>query len=141
MEPNKFFLKAWAVGSVTAPLVNSLQAVPVYRGGAKGIVTVKKGLGYLLKQESLVVFADIAYTDGYDKAGPIYEGFLAMGELYRKKTGRSLPFIPLLIDDAGRRIHAGQPVTVDDFKRDREEAAKALEEAINFPQKVKTEVG
>ncbi len=133
-KEKKFDFKAWVAGSVTAPLVNSLQSVPVYRGSSQSTATLKHGLKHLMNQESLIVFADVNYTDTGDTPGPIYQGFLLLGELYRKKTGKSVKFIPLRIHDDSRCITAGAPITVDDYRTQGEQAAVNIREAIFPPQ-------
>ena len=126
-----FSLAAHVMGRIAPPMMKSLQAVPVYRESLQSVKTIKQGLKYLLKNESLIVYPDIHYMDGYDQPSDIYEGFLYMGELYFKKTGRKLSFIPLLIDDQNRRITAGQPITVTDYRRESASAAEHLKAHIN----------
>lgn len=130
-EGKRFSLLAWCLGWILPPLMASLQAIPVYRDGMKTITTMKKGLQYLLKQESLIVYPDVGYTDGYDKPGEIYNGFLYIGELYYKRTGKPLQFVPLILDDENRRILVGTPLTITDFRAQKEEVAAKLKEAIN----------
>lgn len=127
----KFSLPAHVLSWVMPPLARSLQAVPVYRDGLKSMTTIKQGFAYLCKGESLIIYPDIHYMDGYDKPSEIYEGFLYMGELYHKKTGKMLPFAPLLIDDQNRLITAGQPISITNYRRERTTAAEYLKEQIN----------
>ena len=130
-KKKKFNLKAWFVGNVTYFAMRSLRAVPVYRKNSGAIVTFRKGMEYLLANESLIVWPDIEYTADKEKKSEIYEGFLYFGQLYRKKTGKSLRFVPLIIDDNNHQIIAGNPVIVDDFKKEAHEAAEKLREEIN----------
>lgn len=131
-KAQKFNLAAHVMSWIMPPLTKSLQAVPVYRGGIQSMSTIKQGLNYLLKQESLMVYPDIHYTDLYDKPSDIYEGFLAMGELYFKKTGKKLSFVPLRIDDKKRRIIAGEPVCITNYRREGTAAAAHLKSQINW---------
>lgn len=128
----KFSLAAHVMSWITPPLMKSLQAVPVYRNGLQSMTTIKQGLKYLLKNESLIVYPDIHYMDGYDKPSDIYEGFLYIGELYYKKTGKKLSFVPLLIDDQNRSIIAGQPVSITNYRQDGAAAAEHLQKQINW---------
>ena len=128
----KFSLPAHVLSWVMPPLTRSLQAVPVYRDGLKSMTTIKRGLAYLRKGESLIIYPDIHYMDGYDKPSEIYEGFLYIGELYYKKTGKMLSFVPLLIDDQNRHITAGQPVSITNYRQERTAAAEHLKEQINW---------
>ena len=131
-KAKKFSLAANVMGWIMPPLAKSLQAIPVYRDGVQSMKTIMQGLKYLLKKESLIVYPDIHYMDKYDKPSEIYEGFLYMGELYYKKTGKKLSFIPLLIDNQNRRITAGQPISLINYRQERSAAAKHLQEQINW---------
>ncbi len=130
-KERKFSLLAHIMSWIDPPLMHSMQGVPVYREGTQSISTLKRGLNYLLQGESLVIYPDVNYTAGYDQPSEIYEGFLCMGELYYKKTGKQLQFIPLIIDDQNRRLCAGAPVTLHKFREDGQEVAQKLKQAIN----------
>ena len=121
---------AWLAGIFFPPLVHSSQAVPVHRDN-NSYSTLKAGLHHLMKDEPLAVWPDIAYTANYGKTSEIYHGFLFLGELYFRRTGESLPFIPLVVDDKNRRLIAGTPITCDNFRQNGDAAAEALKEAIN----------
>ncbi len=137
----KFNLAAHVMGWIAPPMMKSLQAVPVYRDGLKSTTTIKHGLHYLLKNESLIVYPDVNYMDGYDKPSEIYEGFLFMGELYFKKTGKLLSFVPLLIDDKNRRIAAGQSISITNYRKEGPAAAKHLKQQINWGQTTQSRSG
>lgn len=131
-KPRKFSLAAHVMSWVAPPMMRSLQGVPVYRNGTQAIATLKSGLKYLLKGESLIVYPDVDYTGNYGKPSEIYEGFLYMGELYHKKTGKTLRFIPLTIDDEKRQIHSGSPVVLLNYRQEIQEAAETIKHAINM---------
>lgn len=135
-KAKKFSLVAHVLSWLAPPLMKSLQAVPVYREGLRSMTTIKQSLAYLLKGESLIVYPDIHYMDSYEKPSEIYEGFLYLGELYYKKTGKRLSFVPLLIDDENRRITAGASISITDYRTEGAVVAKQLKERINW-QKVK----
>lgn len=131
-KPRKFSLLAHIMGRICPALMASVQGVPVYRNGTQSVATLKCGLKYLLKGESLIVYPDIVYTGNYDRISEIYDGFLFLGDLYYKKTGMPLAFVPLLIDDKKRQIIEGKPICVSNFRRDRQTAASSLKAAINM---------
>lgn len=130
-KARKFSLLAHIMSWIDPPLMRSMQGVPVYREGTQSISTLKRGLNCLLQGESLVIYPDVHYTAGYDQPSEIYEGFLCMGELYYKKTGKLLQFVPLRIDDQSRQLCAGTPVTLRNFRSEGQEAAQKLKQAIN----------
>ena len=131
-KARKFSLVAHFMSLLAPPLMKSLQAVPVYRDGLKSMATIKRGLKHLLESEHLIVFPDIQYRQGYDTPSAIYEGFLYIGELFYKKTGEKLSFVPLLIDDQNRRITAGTPVTLTNYRQEGAAAAEVLKAQINW---------
>ena len=130
-KPRRFSLAAHIMSWITPPMMRSLQAVPVYRDGIQSVTTVKEGMKYLLRNESLIVYPDIQYMDGYDKPSDIYDGFLYLGELYYRKTGKLLSFVPLVIDDRRHLITAGEPVCITDFRKEGPAAAACLKYRIN----------
>lgn len=131
-KPHKHDPLAWLAGWLTSKLVCSLQAVPVYRDH-QSIKTIRIGLEYLLRGESLIIWPDIHYTNGYDAPCTIYSGFLLLGELYERKTGQQLKFVPLYIDDHNRQILAHPAVSVSSFQQDQAEATALLQRLLNTP--------
>lgn len=132
-KPKKFSGLSWLVSGAAYRAFHSLKAVPVFRGGNGSIKTLRGGLKYLKKGESLIVFPDIDYTGKYGRESEIYEGFLYYGEMYRRSTGESLRFVPLYIDEHSRTITAGKAVTADE-RADIDKAAEELKAAINGRQ-------
>ena len=130
-KPPRFSLPAHVMSWITPPMMHSLQAVPVYRDGIQSLSTLKQGLKYLLKGENLIVYPDIDYTGNYEKPSQIYDGFLLLGELYYKKTGQPLAFIPLVVDDKNRQITEGAAIYVRDFRKESADAAGYLRKMIN----------
>jgi len=128
-KPRKHDFAAWLVGSVSARLHQSLGAVPVYRD-ANAVKTMRAGMKCLTSGEPMIVWPDIKYTSKYDQPCKIYNGFLFLGEMYERKTGKPLRFIPLTLDDKNRVIHEGEAIIVSDYKRDGEEATARLEAAL-----------
>lgn len=131
-KPRRFSLAAHFMGMIAPPMMSSLQAVPVYRNDSRSIATLRNSMRYLLKGESMIVFPDINYMDGYDKPSEIYSGFLYLGELFYKKTGNKLAFVPLIIDDLQKRIVDGIPVYITDFRKERDSAVQAIKNSINI---------
>lgn len=126
----KFNLWAWIAGKVTVRLLHSFQAAPVYRDN-RSISTIRQALKYLLRGDSMIVWPDRAYTQGYDKPCAIYSGFLYLGELYRTKTGRELPFVPLYVDDENHCIIQRPAMTIGSYKEEKDGIAERLARAID----------
>ena len=108
----------------------SIRAIPVYRGSVRIAKTLRLSVDALLRGEAIAVYPDIDYR-GETGDDSIYDGFLYLGELYRKRCGKSLRFVPIYIDDAGRKIEEFDAVTCDNFKEDAPRAKEYLRCAIN----------
>lgn len=110
-------------------LIKSMGGIPVYRRSAQVKKTFTKSLEALKRGESLIIYPDIDYTSTDDVPGQIYSGFLLIGQMYRKATGKNLQFVPLDVDMGRRALLMGNPVVFDgkrNFEKERERAAKAL---------------
>lgn len=129
-EPKKHSFLAWVVGSIVCKTLQSFHAVPTYRD-SNALKTIRGCLTHLMNGENVIVWPDIAYTEKYDQPCKIYNGFLILGEMYYKKTGKELKFIPLYIDDQNRQIIAREPVTLLSYKEECEQTAARLEYLLN----------
>jgi hypothetical protein len=107
------------LGSVVVPaFIHSLRAIPVYRGSASVIKTYRQSIAALLRGERIMIFPDVDYQSEGDENVRFYEGFLLLDKYYQAKTGAPLPFVPLYVDAARKRILKGAPVTFLAGERD-----------------------
>ena len=129
-EKKRFSPKAAisAFGIVAA--ARSIRAIPVYRGTIKITKTFRKAVDALLRGEPVVVYPDIDYSNDHGNE-EIYDGFLYLGELYKRKSGKSLRFVPIYVDDKGKALEEYDAVTVDDYKNESLRAKEYLRCAIN----------
>jgi len=134
MKWNKLFsaMMATICSMLVVPLIRSFKAVPVYRGIKMNIMkTFRIGNKFLLSGESLIVYPDINYTEGYDSKCDIYSGFLLLGKQYFLSTGKKLKFIPLIIDDNNKVIYSKSYFewngTSDDINLLKENIKKAIQ--------------
>ena len=129
--------KAYVASRVVPRIIKSLGAVPVYRGmDANSLQTMRCSLDYLKKGESVIVYPDIDYTAGYETESELYEGFLLLGQLYKRDTGKSLRFVPLYIDDTDRSVKEYRHITIDNFREERTQAYCYIKDAINGKESV-----
>jgi len=131
-KKKKHSFKAYAASRVVPRIMKSLKAIPVYRGAdANSMQTMRDALSYLEKNESVIVYPDTDYTAGYEKESEIYEGFLLLGQLYKRNTGKSLRFVPLYIDDERKSIIEARHITIDNFSASRAFAYDYIKASIN----------
>ena len=127
----KHSFRAWFLSLLINKIIISLEAIPVYRGDSTSISTFKKSMEYLLKNESIIVYPDIEYQSSYDTVSDIYDGFLYLSVLYKKKTGKSLKFVPLFIDEENRVVKAREYITIDNYKNEVKDVKEYLIREIN----------
>ncbi|HIV27632.1 MAG TPA: hypothetical protein IAA64_06655 [Candidatus Ornithocaccomicrobium faecavium] len=104
---------AWIAARASAffapKMVRSLRAIAVYRNGAKSMLTLRESIKALLAGESILLFPDVDYTSENGGVGELYKGFLLLERMYCAKTGKHLPFVPIVVKPR-KRIAIGQPV-------------------------------
>lgn len=127
---HRFSLWAYLASRIVPGLLRSVGAIPVYRGNMGAYKTLRCALEHLVRRQSVIVYPDIDYI-GRGGESEIYDGFLYLGELYKRRTGRSLRFIPIFIDDERATLTAYDAVFVDNFKEEAPRAKEYLKCAIN----------
>lgn len=128
----KHNFKAYVASRFVPRIIKSLGGIPVHRGAdANSMQTMRDSLFYLEKGESVIVYPDIDYTAGYETESELYEGFLLLGQLYKRNTGKSLRFVPLYIDDVGKRVKEYEHITIDDFRKERSMVYDYIKKSIN----------
>ena len=130
--PRIFALPAARILSWVVPgLCGSMGAIPVYRSTARVVTTFRKTLEALKAGMRIIIYPDVDYADPSDQIGALYEGYLVLGSLYHRATGKNLSFIPLRTEK--RRIFAGPPIEFDGAKprdAETERVARAIREAL-----------
>ncbi|MBS5585676.1 MAG: hypothetical protein KHX36_05590 [Clostridiales bacterium] len=73
------------------------------------MLTLRESIKALLAGESILLFPDVDYTSENGGVGELYKGFLLLERMYCAKTGKHLPFVPIVVKPR-KRIAIGQPV-------------------------------
>ena len=104
---------AWAAAAPTAAVLRALLvsngAVPVYRGSRRILETFDHSLRLLETGESLLICPDRDYENTTGD-GAYYEGFLKLDQMFFRRCGCHVAFVPLLTRGEERRIYRGAPV-------------------------------
>lgn len=119
---------AWAVSGYVSALMESMGAIPVYRGSLRIGDTFQATVAALQAGESVLIFPDVDYTDESEGIGAVYDGFLKVDRFWRRVSREPLRFVPLKLDPAGRRIVALAPVSFDPAADRRTELIRVREE-------------
>jgi len=130
-KKSKLNLKALFACGPVAKLVNSLKAVPVYRDPLATIKTFRSAMKYIQDNQSIIVYPDIKYTAKANEESDIYNGFLFLGELYFKRTGKHLKFIPIYINEKDNTINECESITIDNFRKGQEKVKNYIIKQIN----------
>lgn len=115
-------------------LVKSCRAIPVHRSLTHLKDTFHRSLDVLMRGESILIAPDVDYANESPLIGEMYEGFLQLDPMFRKRTGRPLPFIPLYCSPRRGELVAGAPVFFREgvpFSEERLRVARELADAIN----------
>jgi len=116
---------------VVPGLCGSMGAIPVYRSTARVVTTFRRTLEVLKAGRRVIIYPDVNYSDASEHMGALYEGYLMLGTLYHRATGRNLLFVPLRGEK--RRITAGEPIEYDGTlprAQETERVARAIREAL-----------
>lgn len=106
-------LAAWIMSRFVPSLVKNIGGIPVYRKSIQVKKTFRLSMEALLRGESVIIYPDIDYTSTDDMPGQIYTGFLLLGKLYRKDTGKNLSFVPVDVNMKRRAMTMGAPIVFD----------------------------
>ena len=130
--PRIFALPVARLLSFMVPgLCGSMGAIPVYRSSAKIVATFRMTVDALMAGSRIIIYPDVDYADPSGQMGALYEGYLFLGALYHRATGRNLAFIPLRSEK--RSIAVGESIEFDASKPRAEEiarVARAIREAL-----------
>jgi len=126
---------AFPVSFFVSKLLQSLQAIPVFRGSRDIITTIIQSISALMNGESLLICPDINYTDTGSEMGEMYDGFLNLDKYYMKKTKQHIAFVPLLISKSTHRIYVGEEIYFKDninFKKEKGEVFQRLKQEFSY---------
>lgn len=128
---------AWLVSGFVSALMESLGAIPVYRGTVRIGSTFKETVAALQAGDNVLVFPDVDYTDTSEGIGEVYDGFLLLERFWRKTSEEPLRFVPLKMDARSKRITEGRAVSFDrhaEWKSELLRVRSALQAEINRPE-------
>ena len=124
-KPMSFFVVA---------LLQSMRAIPVYRGSRDILKTLGQSVAALKKREPVLIFPDKDYQNESGVTTDIYDGFLFLEKLYWKAHREHVQFVPMYSDWSSKTVHFGAPISFTDgqsFKAQRPSVAEALQRSLN----------
>ncbi|MBQ7669903.1 MAG: hypothetical protein IJS45_04180 [Clostridia bacterium] len=99
------------VGKVLPQVLNEAGAIPVYHD-SRALRTVRESIDALNNGCDLVIFAEspVKYSEYVNE---LQTGFVDVGALYYKRTGKLLKYYPVYVEKKNRKISVGSPVVYD----------------------------
>lgn len=124
-----------ALSKITLPLLQNIGCISVDRHDARFSGAFRNSLEILKQEEALLIFPEDPNTPMDVQSGmrSFMSGFLWLCPLYKKKTGKDLPVIPVAVCPRFRRIVVDDPVYYEDTgqsKQDMRELSRTLERRI-----------
>ena len=125
-------------------LLNSLKAIPVYRGSTRILSTLRRTVAALEAGESVLISPDIDYTDTGSGMGVMHEGFLHVEKFFSAQTGAHASFVPVHIDRAHRAIYVGEAIRFagrDSFRVEKDEVYAKIGREFSRLERMEREGG
>ncbi len=120
-KPGNFFepvLKAtvpYLAAAVLPPVLKSVPYIPVYHD-QRIMLTLRQSIRVLQRDEALVVFPEV--PNGWlSHSNRIFTGWLRLGELWYRSSGRALKMYPVHIDRKKHVFKVAAPVWYDPARR------------------------
>lgn len=109
-RPQRFPIKALAAAGVVPPLIRSIKSIPVHRSKREILKTFEATNKVLIDGESIVIAANVDYSNTQNPIKEIYTGFFHLEKAYFRDTGRHLAFIPLIFNEKERVMTFSKPL-------------------------------
>ncbi len=106
-----FRLLSYIIAPFSVCVFNNAQTIGVYRD-SRIISTFKNTVKCLQEGASVVVFPE-CYEEYDNIVHKFQENFVDIAKLYCKRTGKRLPFVPLYICPALKKMVIGSPICFD----------------------------
>ena len=130
-KPGSFFEPLWNVtipyiaALIMPPILKSVKYVPVYHD-QRILLTLRQSVRVLQRDEYLIIFPE--QPSGWlSHHGWINTGWLRLGELWYKASGRALKLYPVHVDYKNRVFKIAAPVWYDPARRFRDQENELAE--------------
>jgi len=134
LSPPLSRLLAAILGPLFAHLVCSTGAVPVYRNSLKVRETFLQTISALEAGDSILIFPDVNYAEKTGETGSLYDGFLLIEQLWNRRTGEHIRFVPLNVSLANRTLTVGRSISFTGslpYPKEKDVIVRQLEHTLN----------
>ena len=102
---------SFMLGGIFADLVCSSDAIAVHRQSLKVRKTFQESVEAMENGDNLLIFPDINYAATKGDMGALHEGFLLLEQLWNRRTGKHVIFLPINVSVLNRKLTIGEPIT------------------------------
>jgi 1-acyl-sn-glycerol-3-phosphate acyltransferase len=121
------------IGWVCVGLMQSLQAIAVYRGSRRIKATIEESCRYLKEGRWLLVFPEIADESYNEFCDRFDTGFVAIARRYFEVHGRCVRFYPVAVDRTRELVRVAPAIRYqpgNGYRRERERIVSELQNTI-----------
>ena len=108
------------------PIIKGVDYIPVYND-ERIITTFRQSIRMLQKGHYLLIFPEIP-GGGRSRTGALFTGWLRLGELWYRASGRSLKIYPVHVDYKNHEFRVASPVRYEPSKSFREQEKTLAEQ-------------
>jgi hypothetical protein len=117
---------AWLIAKPCVGLMHAIGAIPVAPRSMRITATWKRTLELLLNGKQIIIFPENENRSAAGSINDFDDGFIGLGAVLYRKTGRRLSFVPLSVSRSERNIGIGAPILFDPCRPFREEKARII---------------
>lgn len=104
-------LLSYIIAPISVCLFNNAQTIPVYYD-SRLLTTFKQTVSALQEDTNVIIFPE-CYDPHNHIVNRFRDQFISIAKTYYKRTGKALPFVPLYIAPALKKIYIGKPILFD----------------------------
>ena len=104
-------LLSYIIAPISVCLFNNAQTIPVYYD-SRLLTTFKQTVSALQEDTNVIIFPE-CYDPYNHIVNRFRDQFISIAKTYYKRTGKALPFVPLYIAPALKKIYIGKPIVFD----------------------------
>ena len=135
-----YHIASYAITPLSVCLFRNARTIPVYRDN-RLITTFKLTISALQDNANVIIFPE-CYTPYNNIVYQFQDKYIDVAKLYYKRTGKTVPFVPLYIAPNLKKMYIGKPTVFDpqaSIDQERERITNYLMEeitqiAVNLPE-------
>jgi 1-acyl-sn-glycerol-3-phosphate acyltransferase len=121
------------LGQLCIAFMKNINAIPVYHNSKRIQITIAESLNLLLNGESILIFAEDSKKILNEAIYEFCSGFIHIAKLYYERTGKSLTFMPVAVNQNVAGVRIGEPIHFNPlvpFKEEKIRMKKELEQQV-----------